>query len=335
MAQTKHELFPDNRLAILQAAQTGRVSDVGVWLDQQPELIHAKTTTSKATLLHLAAQTGNMELCQLLLSRHHETNPVDKEGKTPYQRATMPHVQDLIVQAHTDVLFERYLTSYAKPIPERSFIRSIQKGINILKPTEFFEHPLLEGAGQMGSDTFGVTSLSPPSSKNYQLLTLFREDAIMTPYLGELLVAHENEQATQFIDLLAASKDGFVQAGSFPLSELNRFEVQSYLKGISTLFTQYPFLEGYPQPSDKPDVVHAKKLIIAFELTGFIAYYQQCTQEQLNYLSTIDSYARVLDLATRIIRPENSVINLAIVKEMNTIYDVERSSGDEMRRTIS
>src|SRR5437016_71583 len=100
--QKTSEFFDDkSRLAILTAVNNKEFDRVVDLLESNPALIHAKSTSGKGSLLHFAAQQDAFEICCLLLEKKHETNPVNINGKTPYQIAKSPEIKQLLKEEHS------------------------------------------------------------------------------------------------------------------------------------------------------------------------------------------------------------------------------------------
>jgi ankyrin repeat protein len=72
--------------AIHQAIRNDQVSKVRELILKNPKLVNAKDRNNN-TPLHFAAQTGNMEIVRLLLSKGAEVNERNNEGITPLHLA--------------------------------------------------------------------------------------------------------------------------------------------------------------------------------------------------------------------------------------------------------
>jgi len=311
----------EQRLQILRAVQAEKKDEVEQLLLQTPSLIQAQSKTAGQSLLHVAVQTGNTELCKFLLDSGHETAPTDKRGETPYQIAKKPCIKNLIACAHTKVLCDKLYTVSKRTIPQKSFIVDIEREITTAPNAIFFNRVAHLNTD---SDNFGVTAISPMDNKKYKLWTLFREEAIMIPYYGELLVVHENEQANQILDLIAGSADASaVNQGM----NINLFETRSYLKGISYILNRYPFLEGYPLESDHPNISFAKKLIISFAFNGVKMYHRKCTNAELPILATVPDYKKIAALINQMAIPRNAQCNTAMLQEMRELFKRDNSSN--------
>jgi len=307
--QLSIELFPDLRLKILKAAQANQKEQVLSLLQSNPELIHAKTTTKGSSLLHIAAQCGHEELCTLLLNADHETNPVDFEGKTPFQRANKQPIKNLLMLKHVSKLFKDTLFEYEAFLQIRNCIVHKEAPL-LLTNAEFLEMPEIAG---MSSDTFAITALIY-SENNYQLITSFREEALMIPFYGELLVIHENEQVNHFLKVIQDNREDKIST-SF-------MEITAYAMSISTLLARYPKLIGYPKPSDTPEVIHAKKLIIAYGLIGFAVYQQQLSAEEWAQLLTLKEVRTTAKLAEQILHIDHREVFNAFREELDEIYQM-------------
>ena len=327
MSTNPSEIFVDPRIRILKAVQNNEQDTVEHLLRSNPSLINAKTTTKGSSLLHIAAERGYANICGLLNHYKHETNPVDNEGQTPYQRAQSPEVKSLLVDQHMDYLSHTFYTSLQIPTPNKPFINSIERKIIVLDKIEFSRLPM----NPLGSSAFGFTQFRPApdarSNRDFALLTIFRQDILMTPYYGELLVIHENEQAIQFIEELSNTQQGlYGPVTPIPIDEFTRFETRSYLKFISSALALYPFLKEYPQEDDKQDITEAKKMFLAFGLVGLVDYFNKCTPKQMHYLQTkMKCFDSVIQHVNKIICTENVVKNLAIADEMNSKYTREEA----------
>ena len=322
MSTNPSEIFIEPRIRILKAVQNNELKTVEDLLLTDQTLINSKTTTKGSSLLHIAATCGHEALCKLLDKYHHETNPVDKDGQTPYQRAASATVKSIIVLQHLNYLRDTFYTSLQIPAPNKPFIESIAREIFTANREDF---PHLHPEKDKGNSAFATSILSrdittPATDKNYILTTIFREDVLMTPYYGELITIHENEQAIQHIETLANSKNGFFGTrGEFPISETPRIEARAYLKHISSALVLYPFLNKYPHKDDKPEIAEAKKLFIAFSLAGFVGYICKCTPSQLQHLQeTMPCYGTVHQHVTETIYGENSEESQSIINHMHT-----------------
>ena len=310
--------FTELSSQMLKATLLGQTTEVERLLTLDKNLINAKTSAKQESLLHIAAARGHHELCHVLIQNGHTTNPVDLEGRTPYQRAKTDEIKSMLVELHMQHLFRTYFISDSIPNPKRDFVQSLNREIQIISKSEAAAHPLMQL--ELG---FASTALSPPADGHYELITIFREDILMTPYYGELLVIHENEQVEQFLNLLSNSKTGFSEAERFPSEEMVRLEVQAYCKFISSGFRLFPFLKDYPLQSDRPDVALAKKMFIAFALTGCADYIQNCSPEQIQLVRQLGSFEEVTNHIEKTMCKRNAARNTAICDEMISIYSIK------------
>jgi ankyrin repeat protein len=67
---------------LVEAARTGDVATLGGLLDEQPERIHLRTEPYEWTLLHVAAQHGQLDAVNLLLDRGMDPNAREKGDNT-------------------------------------------------------------------------------------------------------------------------------------------------------------------------------------------------------------------------------------------------------------
>jgi ankyrin repeat protein len=67
---------------LVEAATTGKVNVLRAALDKHPEKLHLRTQPYEWTLLHLAAQSGRLEIVDLLLSRGLDVNTLEKGDDT-------------------------------------------------------------------------------------------------------------------------------------------------------------------------------------------------------------------------------------------------------------
>ncbi len=295
------EFFTDEqRLGILKATQAGQSAQIQALLDFNPKLIHAKTKTKSHSLLHVAAQQGHVDVCRLLLSHGHPTNPVDIDGNTPYQKAKLKEIQTILVEAHsTYILSESVFNS------QTSNVR-----VSILNKSEFCAFISSIQKDMCMEDTFAVTL-----SRNFNLQTCFREDALMIPYYGELLVAHEEEHVQNFS--LARQEMREI--------DTNEFEMQAYAKGIMTLLKRYPEIVGFPSSLDLIHVCHVKKLIIAYGLLGFASYAQELfSKNPIKFQALLSSHdnniREVYGMALHALNGSNLVLVKQFRKELTEIY---------------
>lgn len=313
------EISLNPRLDILLAAQRGECTLVHSLLESNADLMNAKTTSKGMSLLHVAAQNGHHELCDQLLELGHETNPVDFDGKTPYQRASSRSVKSLLVTRHTEKLFQEAQCVFG--IIQVADL-NVHQAHAVLTNDDFIDSPFM--SPDMSPDTFAVTALSPPHNKQHQLLTHFRAEALMIPFYGELLVRHEKEQATNFLEMVEQHK----------LNEISMpfMEVKAYAKSISTLLKNHPQLIGYPRSSDTPDVIHAKKLIIAYGLKGFEIYREQVTPEEWAQLQRLEDVQSVTKLAEKALSIENNAKYGSFREELDELYRIYRSARSNRMR---
>lgn len=328
MSSNANELFVEPRLLILKAAQNNDIGTITKLLNETPSLINAKTTTAGLSLLHLAAEAGHYEVCELLLGEGHETNPINKAGKTPWQCAKSIEIQSLLVNAHTDYLCNKFYTSLNIPKPDKPFISSLERIIQCKDKSEYSQIPM----NTLGNHSFGFTMLRPApyssSGTDYGLVTVFRTDILMTPYYGELLVIHENEQAIQMIEKLANSKNGlFGNKEKFDMTCLHAFEVRAFTRFVSCGLKLYPFLYDYPANSDRADIAEAKKMFITFGLGGLASYLQTSTEQQMTCFKQLEDFDLVLQHLQNTISKKNSKKNGLIANQMESKFCSEEPSN--------
>lgn len=322
--QTTVELFSDLRLTILKAVQAGNIDEVTTLLTNNPELIRAKTTSTQASLLHIAAQYNHLTLCERLLAFGHNSNPVNKEGKTPYQLTRSIEIQQLLCSTYIASSSILRGTIYDGTGPQQVYYDEgcIFKDICFLSDSDLLAHPLNYCDE---SHYFAMTALSPLRDSVRYLITLFREKVIMTPYYGELLLKWELEQAIQFMEYATQHKMHLYQQAVF--------ETRAAATAIHFLLTTYPELQGYPLSTDRPEVSHAKKLIIGFALHIFQTFYAKLKPDQINELSQLEAFRYTTELAALIQTGKNKQKNARIRAEMSVIY--EFSDEDRVKATLS
>ena len=329
MSTNANELFVEPRLLILKAALNNDINTVTKLLMGDAALINAKTTSTGSSILHIAAEAGYLEICELLLEKGHETNPVNKAGKTPYQCTKSIDIQSLLVNAHTDYLCNKFFTSSKISMPNKPFITSLQSIILCKDKSEYSQMYM----NTLGSHSFGFTMLRPApnstSGTDYGIVTVFRTDILMTPYYGELLVIHENEQAIQFIEKLANSENGFYgDREKFDMTDLPQFECRAFIKFLSCGLKSYPFLNNYPQKQDTPDIIEAKKMFIIFGVGGFKSFLKSCNLQQLEYLKSLEDYSLVMDFVNKVSHKKHNGINETINTAMQSKYTAEEPSNN-------
>lgn len=316
---------PDEiRLAILSATQQGNLAEIIRLLDKDPALLQSKTTSTGSSLLHIAAERGHDDVCNELLNRGHDTNPLDKNDRTPYQRAEKDSIKRLLANKHCDYLINKYFSARLIPAPNFPHIKNISANYAVLSLIDFFD--LFKSRGFSTDDAvskFAVTimrhekNVVATDALDYIVSVYFREDFLMQPFYGDLLVIHENEQAKQQFELL---HDGVKNVNQVSQRELNRFETRSYLTIIARALEMFPFLANYPTESDSPAIKEAKKMFIRFTLCDFALYYQLCNEQQIAYLQRLKDYDRVTDFVTEMISKKNSPKYTAISEEMTQKY---------------
>lgn len=319
MSTNTGDLFVEPRLRALKAVQNNDIKLIEALLISNPELIKAKTISTGASLLHIATERGLLEMCDFLLENNHETNPVDKNGKTPYQSAKSPEMQALLVDGHKAYLLNKFYTSSNIPTPNVSCLDSLARIVQVIDRSKYKNLPM----NTMGDKSFGVTSIRPApgarSEKELCLVTIFRTDILMTPYYGELLVIHENEQAIQFIERL--------HAGQHPKkridSEMCQIEARAFIKFVASGLELYPFLKNYPEQSDTPDVVEAKKMFLSFGLVSLTDYINDCTDQQVDSLQLLKDYEIVTLHTNSVLNEKNRFRNTKIYNEASSKYTSE------------
>ncbi len=312
--QKKDTFFEDNRLAILNACESNDANTVILLLTQEPKLIRAATKTKGFSLLHVAADKDNLTLCTLLLENGHETNCVDKEGQTPYHKAKSQDVKQCLAQAHLKFLCLKYFLASKNPRMSPCVVHSREK---------FAQFVFSLGEHAMASSAFALTRVNPTalieSSNNPCLTSYFREDILMTPYYGDLLVIHENEQALQNLEYVHQIDNGKLAPETFRkalITDHAYIECRAYLKFLSKGLELFSFLQEYPRKDDAPHIAEAKKMFITFGVAGFAAYYQQCTDDQITRLNQLPMFGEIISHAVKTVSKNNSAKNKAIAAEM-------------------
>lgn len=190
------------------------------------------------------------------------------------------------------------------------------------------------GYHEMTTTAFGLTEVNPnaliESSKKPCITSHFRADILMTPYYGELLVIHENEQALQHLEYVHQIDNGRLEPEMFRkilIADQAYIECRAYLKFLAEGLNLFPFLREYPKKDDAPHVAEAKKMFINFAVAGFGVYYQQCTEDQLTRLHQFPNFAAIVSHAAKTISVNNSKKNIALEAEMQKYTDPIISSS--------
>lgn len=326
--------YNDNRLATLEAAQQGDIDTIRELLTKTPELIKSTTSTKHSSLLHIAAERGHEAICKLLLELGHCTNPVDIEGKTPYQRAKSPEIKSLLATKHKDFLCQKYFNASSVEFPQKDFITNVTEEILVLNENDFLQFVqskipgILQECTFLSAATFLQFEKDTHSSGRFigKLTTLFREDILMLPYYGDVLVIHENEQVHQnkeFLDLANKVSDHGKAINMLKNLIESRAFITSSAKGIEL----FPFLAEYPRKEDTAEIVEAKKIFIAFNLIGgCLEYFPQCSEEHQNNLKELNEYKRIIHDAGHILANPKSIENMCIFGEMNNKYGLNKTN---------
>ena len=304
-------LFSDApRLQILSAVQTGETQKILNLLNQNPDLIHARTKSRDSSLLHISAERAHEEICDLLLQKGHITNPVDNDGLTPYQRTTSKIIKNKLVIAHKDYLCNKY---YSKEVAKVH--------TTVMDPSHFSEFIATRCGNNMENRVFGITNLRKFDINNknepYSITIIFREDILMKPYYGDLLVIHEHEQAVQSLELINNPEPKIELRDRHP-----RFEARACIASIGTSMENYAFFKEILSKEDRFDIAEAKKLFITFALTSLYENMIKCTQldeknseNNLTYLKKLPRYETVVRYMRNAMSGENRIINSKIVDE--------------------
>lgn len=317
----EHGIFNDLRLNLFKEVQNGNLESVESILKNNPALINSKTTTKGSSLLHIASERGHISICHFLLNHNHETNPVNHDGKTPYQLATKLEITQILVQNHLNSLCNKYYQSVQDNKNSHRILPC-----EVMSKKDFLSFMNSQGIMSNCTRIFGVTILGNEKPLS-TIQSFFREDILMTPCYGELLVIHENEQALQFIDFMEYFRKNNTpkkQQKQILNSTLNQMETRAFLKFVSKGLELFPFLNEYPQKNDRKDIVLVKKMFIAFGLLGLAQFHQECTPDEFSMLEQLEFYKPAIEHTNKIICRNNSEKNLNIVEEMNeqfTQYD--------------
>lgn len=298
------EIKDEERLNLFKAIQAKDETKIKTLLEKTPELIHSKTTTAGSSLLHIAAQQANEAICQLLLNKNHETNPVNKAGKTPYQLTKSDEIKTLLAKHHKELLCEKFYTVSQKH-PTGCEVKKCE--VMNRKKFEQFLFSTMGYKNEISSGALGITTQYPGT-----LETIFREDILMMPYYGDLMVILENEQAIQFMENFESD----------PTSEIPKFEARAFFKLASSGLDLFPFLKNapYPKDGDTPDIAEAKKMFIFHGLVGTIFHWTNCTESQQDNIVQLPYYLHVNFHKAKIFSTDNVDKNSAIIKEMKEKY---------------
>ena len=139
MHSTQTPLYINNNLAILQATQDGRIETIQKMLGEHPELIHVRTSTKNSSLLHIAAERGHEKICNILLESGHYTNPIDKDGKTPYQRAKSSDIKSILVSKHQNLLCKKYFSAGSIKVLPKNYIRTTTEEVLVMNDADFLK----------------------------------------------------------------------------------------------------------------------------------------------------------------------------------------------------
>lgn len=325
----------DLRLEILTAAQKGELNTIELLLTKHPELLSARTTTGGSTLLHLAAVAGHEDVCNMLLKRGHETNPVNKQGKTPYQLAKTESIKSWLVAWHQDYLCGKYLDANKIKIEPKPFIGKFTEEILVMKEADFLSYiedidkNILQDLDHLCAATIPAANKdSDDKTKyNYTFTTIFREDIFMIPYFGDVSVMHENEQMNVQKQSLNESNHpfNFINAVS---NTRALFEVNAFMASSEQAIRRYPFLGEYPRINDAPEIMEAKKIFIAFNLVGgFCCFFPKCSEEVQNEFKQDEVFQNLPPDIKTILDKPNSIKNLLIYKEMQDKYGIKKNNN--------
>ncbi|MCD6027664.1 MAG: Ankyrin repeat (3 copies) [Solimicrobium sp.] len=282
-SSAQHPTVDELRLTLFKAVLNGNEQEAKNVLDTFPDLIHAKTKTGNKSLLHIASANGHESICRLLLEKGHESNPVSDSGKTPYSCTNNKTIRFLLAQHHKNILCEKFYT-----------FNKTSESVYAADQQDFKEVLNLTSPGLKENATIAFSSMSPCTSTEHitelpHIVTVFREQELMMPYFGELLMVHENE----FVENLSKLADSFIEKKT-PLAErievnqssFHLFKSYAYSKSISYGIERFPFLRDLPEESDRPDIAEAKKMFLAFQAGRLLQHSGLCSREQYHFLKT-------------------------------------------------
>lgn len=240
-------------LALFRAIAGGEREHASALLRENPRLLTEKTITTGSTWLHLAAQRGDTHICDDLIRMGHEVNPMNNEGKTPYQLASLDEVRAVLVEKQLKHCVEEYVLV----LRDSNFSREIT--FNVFNNDEFNSRV----------DNDAMLQHVHITTEETGERVCFRADVLMQPYLGPLFVIYAN------LVLMHLYSEKVGQDAFHPL-----FQACFYLTCINHAVAHFPFLIELPHEEDKNEISLAKKLFISSFVSGFIMTYNQCDDEQ-------------------------------------------------------
>ncbi len=325
------------RVKILKAVQDGDKTTIATLLKQDPSLIQAKTKSNNSSLLHIAAERGHEEICCSLIENGHDTNPIDKNGDTPYQRAKTDAIKKILVEKHTKFLCDKYYSSQKLEISRKPAIDTFKRNIEVMDMVHYRDFLNSKGINTQSFKCFVITLFKSERSQtphlyNYFLNTIFREDILMTPYYGDLLVIHENEQAMQYIEFIEKSKTGTININEITTKMAPMIETRAFLKFVAKGLELFPFLREYPKVGDNFAVITAKKMFIAYGLGGLIQFYQSCTPQQQMALTELPYFESAILHTQDTISKENAEKNTKIVDELQQKFSMKSEATRQAKK---
>lgn len=298
------------------AVLAGDEPSVRAMLDETPKLIRTKIGGN--SLLHTAVVNEHEPICRLLLEKGHITNPVNDAGKTPYQCATSVGIKQLLLDHHKIALSDEYCTASKISIELQ------------VKSRDAFQLGNDHGQIIFACSWLGYrNSEQDPEIRPY-IEIIFREDILMTPYYGELLVIHEDTQAIQLTNMhnrFVKNSTPYEERVKIITSTQNFREAQAYLTFVGQGLKLFPFLREFPKEDDRPDIAEAKKMFLVFGVNELIGYFKSCTEEDKHTLGELPHFGPVIEYATRVLPKGSGDPKAAIWSEMSREMYVKYNSA--------
>ncbi len=316
-----------DRLAILAAAQEKNIGEVSGLLDRNADLIKAKTTSQGLSLLHFAAENDDKVLCEFLLEKGHAINPVALNGLTPYQKTNSAEIKEMLSEAHCNALCDKYFSASDISLPDLPYISAFEEDIEILDKDELSK----EAAGVENladGTTYALTYISriEGNESSYRLVTLFREDMLMLPYYGDMMVIHENEQVKQLKEFLAQANSASL-FDEIVKANISQMEARAFMTTAARGIELFPFLVEPLKDSDAPEVQEVKKMFIANTLyAGLMTHLSECTSEQQNNLRELPYFTETITHSSKVITNKNHAAIQALWEELKAKYNPEQQA---------
>jgi hypothetical protein len=303
----------DTRLDFLKAIQDGNKEQAAELLDNDAGLLNVTTTTKGSTPLHIASERGHQEICKLLLEKGHPTNPVDKEGKTPYQRAKTDAIKDLLAEHHKTFLRRQFYTVDQKKYDNKIIFDHFdvfEKSFFMTFYAAFCPEEEKDSMNQCFAFTDPIVN---NDKKTLTINVYFREDILMSPYFGQLMVIHENEQAVNGIKR-------YLETGEVKKEDIVLFEALAFLKSTHASMEMFPFLKELPSETDKPEMAEAKKMFLFLQLEKYSSWKRECSDAQMAELRRAPHFTEVDEQVRRMLDSNYLQENKQIDGEMRARY---------------